>query len=371
VTTLAADPLSSPSPRSKARVPLWDNSRFLCVLLVVIGHATQRLTAESDHALMVYVFIYAFHIPAFAIISGYFSKASPPGSRQMKKVITDILLPYAIMQTIWTVVQYFAEGSTSINPTTPHWTLWFLLALALFRLVLPYLVLLKFPLLWAVAFSVGVGYLGNVDSTFSLARSIGLLPFFVLGWQLRQWKLIERWRVLDRGAWWIRVVAWAVLVGWAVTVVFSIGFWKSVSVHWFFYDDSYDGLGQDAWWAGFARIGFLLLAALLSAAFLVVVPRRVTWITGFGQATMYIYLLHSFILYPLRETGVLKGEHPSDWLLAAVILAAIAIAIVLASPFVRKVFRPLIEPKPKWLFIELDEKPAGPSKKDPTGSRRA
>jgi len=366
----------SPAPPHKRRVPLWDNARFLCVALVVIGHSVQRLTGQSDHALMVYVFIYAFHMPAFAIISGYFSKASPPGSRQMRKVITDILLPYAIMQTIWTVVQYLAEGSTSLNPTTPHWTLWFLLALAVFRLVLPYLVLLRFPLLWSIVFSVGVGYLSNVDSTFSLSRAIGILPFFVLGWQVRQWKLAEKWRMLDRQALWVRLVAAGVLITWALTVVFFIGFWKAISVHWFFYDDSYDGLGQDAWWAGFVRLAFLALAAVLSAAFFVLVPRSQTWITGFGQATMYIYLLHSFVLYPLRETGVLKGEDPSDWLLVAVILAAIAISIALASPIIRTVFRPLIEPKPRWLFIEIDDKPGRASRTDklsrtdPTGARR-
>ena len=366
----------SPAPPHKRRVPLWDNARFLCVALVVIGHSVQRLTGQSDHALMVYVFIYAFHMPAFAIISGYFSKASPPGSRQMRKVITDILLPYAIMQTIWTVVQYLAEGSTSLNPTTPHWTLWFLLALAVFRLVLPYLVLLRFPLLWSIVFSVGVGYLSNVDSTFSLSRAIGILPFFVLGWQVRQWKLAEKWRMLDRQALWVRLVAAGVLITWALTVVFFIGFWKATSVHWFFYDDSYDGLGQDAWWAGFVRLAFLALAAVLSAAFFVLVPRSQTWITGFGQATMYIYLLHSFVLYPLRETGVLKGEDPSDWLLVAVILAAIAISIALASPIIRTVFRPLIEPKPRWLFIEIDDKPGRASRTDklsrtdPTGARR-
>jgi len=366
----------TPAPTHKRRVPLWDNARFLCVALVVIGHSVQRLTGQSDHALMVYVFIYAFHMPAFAIISGYFSKASPPGSRQMRKVITDILLPYAIMQTIWSVVQYLAEGSTSVNPTTPHWTLWFLLALAVFRVVLPYLVLLRFPLLWSIAFSVGVGYLDNVDSTFSLSRAIGILPFFVLGWQVRQWKLAEKWRMLDRQALWVRLVAAGVLITWALTVVLFIGFWKAISVHWFFYDDSYDGLGQDAWWAGFVRLAFLALAAVLSAAFFVLVPRSQTWITGFGQATMYIYLLHSFVLYPLRETGVLKGEDPSDWLLVAVILAAIAISIALASPIIRTIFRPVIEPKPRWLFIELDDKPGrasradGSSRRDPTGARR-
>ncbi|HEY0261101.1 MAG TPA: acyltransferase family protein [Lacisediminihabitans sp.] len=370
MTTVPGAANAGTAGERRRRVPLWDNARFLCVMLVVIGHGVQRLTAESDHALMVYLFIYGFHMPAFAMISGYFSKASPPTTRQMKKVLTDILLPYAIMQIIWTVVQYFAEGSTSLNPTTPHWTLWFLLALGVFRLVLPYLVLVRWPLAWAVLFSVGVGYLDNVDSTFSLSRAIGILPFFVLGWQLRQWKIIEKWHVVERQTWVIRSAAVTVFVAWAAAIVLFIGFWKSIDVHWLFYDDSYDGLGQSAWWAGLVRLAFLGLAALLSAAFFALVPRSTTWITGFGQATMYIYLLHSFILYPLRETGVLKGQQPSDWLLVAIVLAAMAISIALASPLVRRVFRPLIEPRPRWLFRETDDGPAGPSKRDPTGSRR-
>jgi fucose 4-O-acetylase-like acetyltransferase len=364
------------APRRR-RVPVWDNARFVCVTLVVVGHGIQRLTGDSDAALGVYLFIYAFHMPAFAIISGYFSKASPPSSRQMKKVLTDIVLPYAIMETIWSGVQFLVEGSTSLNPTTPHWTLWFLLALALFRLILPYLVLLRWPLLWCIAFSVGVGYLGNVDNTFSLARSIGILPFFFLGWQVRQWKLVDRWRLMDARAWWLRLVAIAVFAAWAAVIFSLIGLWRSIDLkYWFFYDDSYNGIGQDAWWAGLIRLGFILLAALLSAALFVLIPRRKTWFTGLGQATMYIYLLHSFVLYPIRQSGILGDEHSSLGWLLGMIVVCIAVSFALASPLVRKLFRPLIEPKPQWLFLRLDGPesadpiPHGASRIDPTGSRR-
>ena len=159
------------------------------------GTRIQRLTADSDNALILYLFIYAFHMPAFAIISGYFSKASPPGSRQMKKVITDILLPYFIMETIWTLVQFIVEGKQEFNPTQPSWTLWFLLALGIFRLVLPYLALLRWPLLWAVRVLDRRRDTSPTSTrTFSLSRTIGILPFFVLGWQVRQWRLVDRWR---------------------------------------------------------------------------------------------------------------------------------------------------------------------------------
>ena len=89
--------------------------------------------------------------------------------------------------------------------------------------------------------------------------------------------------------------------------------------------------------------------------------------TGFGQSTMYVYLLHSFVLYPIRETGILRDENSSAMWLAGMILACVAISIALSSPLVRRVFRPLIEPKPKWLFTEIDDRP---SRRDPTGSKR-
>lgn len=354
---------------ARRRVPFWDNARFAAVTLVVIGHGIQRLTYDSDNALVAYLFIYAFHMPAFAMISGYFSKASPPGSRQMKKVLTDILLPYFIMETIWTLVQFLVEGKREFNPTQPSWTLWFLLALGIFRLILPYLTLVRWPLAWALLFSVGVGYLGNIDSTFSLARAIGILPFFVLGWKVRQWGIVDRWRAAERVTWWIRGLAVLVLGAWLAIVIAFITPFREIDLRfWFFYDDSYQGLGEDQWWAGFVRLGLIALAIVLSVAFFVLVPRSETWMTGFGQATMYVYLLHSFVLYPIRETGILSDEHSSAMWLLSMILACIAISIALSSPLVRRIFRPLIEPRPKWLFIELpDEKP---SRRDPTGSKR-
>ncbi|MBC7724822.1 MAG: acyltransferase family protein [Burkholderiaceae bacterium] len=338
---------------SRVRVPVWDNARFLCVTLVVIGHGIQRLTAESNNALIVYLVIYAFHMPAFAIISGYFTRSGPPNAAQLKKVVTDILLPYFIMETIWTLVKFLVEGRGDLNPTTPSWTLWFLLALGIFRLIIPYLALVRFPLLWSVLFSVGVGYLDNVDSTFSLSRAIGILPFFVLGWKIKDWGIIERWRLAELTAWWVRGAAVAVFAAWIAVVTVGIERWRAVDLRfWFFYDDSYSGLGEDMWWAGFVRLGLIGFAVVLSAAFFVLIPRSSTWFTDLGQATMYVYLLHSFVLYPIRETGVISGANTSLMWLTSMVLAGVAISIALSSPLVRRVFRPLIEPKPRWLFVE-------------------
>lgn len=375
---MTTSPSTARPPRSapRERVPFWDNARFVCIALVVAGHAIQRLTYESDNALIVYLFIYAFHMPAFAIISGYFSKSGPPNAKQMQRVITDILLPYVIMETIWTLLQFVVEGTLTLNPTTPSWTLWFLLALGIFRLVLPYLALVRWPLLWSIVFSVGVGYLTNVDSTFSLSRAIGILPFFVLGWKLKEWGLVDRWRLVERQKVPVRLAALGVLAIWAAVLVVFIDRWREMDLRfWFFYDDSYEGLGEDQWWAGAVRLLLIALAMLLTAAVFVLVPRHETWMTAFGQSTMYVYLLHSFVLYPIRESGVIGGENSSLAWLVALLFASVAITVLLASPWVRRLTRPIIEPKPAWIFrphVDTRTGPLtiGPSRTDPTGARR-
>lgn len=353
-------------------MPFWDNARFACIVLVVMGHAIQRQTSDSDNALTLYLFVYAFHMPAFAVISGYFSKATPPGAREMRRVLTDIVLPYAIMQGIWSLVQFLVEGKNAFDPTVPKWTLWFLLALAIFRLVLPYLALLRWPLLWAVVASVMVGFFPHVDSTFSLSRAIGILPFFVLGWAIREWDFMGAWQVASRGTVWaLRTAALTVFGIWLLVVVQNIGPFREFDLRfWFFYDDSYRALGEPHWWAGLLRLGLILLAVVLTAAFLTLIPRRRTFFTEFGQATMYVYLLHSFVLYPIRESGILKDDHSSAVWLLTMIFASTAISVALASPWVRKAFRPIIEPRPRWLFDRDEAGPPRESKVDPTGARR-
>ncbi|MCM3779131.1 acyltransferase family protein [Microbacterium hydrocarbonoxydans] len=365
------NPVTATAPKPRRRVPFWDNARYACIVLVVLGHAVQRLTYDSDIALAAYLALYAFHMPAFAIISGYFSKSGSPTRVQMARVITDILVPYVIFEFLWTLTKWVVEGQAEPNFTKPSWTLWFLLALGIFRLVLPYLALLRWPLAWTVAISLGVGYLPNVDSTFSLSRTLGLLPFFTLGWWLRERDVVARLRLLDARPWWLRVGAVGVLAAAGFTAWHWVELWERIDLrHWLFYEDAYADLGGEQWWAGGVRLALMLLALVLSAAFFVLVPRGTYWWTPFGQYTMYVYLLHSFALYPFRETGVLRDLDPTWLWLPLVTLLSVALALALATKPVRWLFRPLVEPRPNWLFADPHLAGKQGHRSDPTGSRR-
>lgn len=362
---------TGPIARSRRRVPFWDNSRFACVVLVVLGHAVQRLGYDSDIALALYLWIYAFHMPAFAIIAGYFSRSQPQGRRQMARVITDILLPYVIFELLWTVTTWLVEGRADPNLTTPSWTMWFLLALGIFRLVLPYLALLRWPLVWTVVVSIGAGYLSNVDTTFSLSRTLGLLPFFTLGWWLSEHDIVRRLRMIEYRPWWLRAIAVAVLGGWMFASWRWLDLWQAIDLgRWFFYVDAYADLGGEQWWAGGVRLAIMVLGLVLSASFFILMPRRGMWWTRLGQYTMYVYLLHSFVLYPFRQSGVLRGLDPTWIWLPLVIVLSVLIALGLSTRPVRWVFRPFVEPRPRWMFADPDLVAAG-HRSDPTGSRRS
>lgn len=366
------NPATASIPKPRKRVPFWDNARYACIVLVVLGHAIQRLIYDSDIALASYLALYAFHMPAFAIISGYFSKSGSPTRVQMARVITDILLPYVIFEFLWTLTKWLVEGQADPNFTKPSWTLWFLLALGIFRLVLPYLALLRWPLLWTVVISIGVGYLPNVDSTFSLSRTLGLLPFFTLGWWLRDRDIVSRFRLLEVRPWWIRLIALAVLGAAGFAAWNWIDVWKEIDLrHWLFYEDAYADLGGEQWWAGGVRILLMILAVVLSAAFFALVPRGTFWWTIFGQYTMYVFLLHSFVLYPFRESGLLRDLDPTWLWLPLVTLLSVLLALALATRPVRRVFRPLVEPRPRWLFVDPELAGREGHRSDPTGSRRA
>ncbi|MFV0429655.1 MAG: acyltransferase family protein [Arachnia sp.] len=369
--TATSSPQASTATGAKDRTPFWDNGRWLLMVLVILGHSLDSVNGQSNAVLGAYVWIYSFHMPAFAVLSGYFSRATPPSPARMTQLVTDLLIPYFVFDTIWFFVKWAVRGDQVFDPTAPGWTLWYLLALALFRLALPYLALLRWPLAWAVAASVIVGYLPAVDTTFSMSRAVALLPFFALGWWVKDRALVDRWKLLGPRPWWVPVVAVAVLATTAWAAWHFADLWREVRLtEWLYYRSAYEAMGVEQWWAGGVRLLLIGIAVVVMSAFLALVPRRAYRWTHFGQASMYIYLLHTFVLFGFREAGMLDHLEPAWIWLPSLLLAAVLIAMGLATRPIRALFWPLVEPRPAFLFAEpsLVRRRPRPS---PTSRRRS
>lgn len=351
--TSTSSSAAATTPRSGHRTPFWDNGRWLLMVLVVMGHSLESVNPQSDVVLGLYLWIYAFHMPAFAVLSGYFSRATPATPGRMTQLITDLLIPYFIFDTLWFFVLWAVRGEATFDPTAAEWTLWYLLALALFRVALPYLATLRWPLVWAVVTSVVVGYLPAVDTTFSLSRAFALLPFFTLGWWVKESALVGRWNLLGPRPRWLPVIAVAVLAVAAWAAWYFADVWRDVHlVEWLYYRSAYKSMGAEEWWAGGIRLLLIGIAILLMTAFLALVPRKSYWWTHFGTASMYIYLLHTFVLSGFRETGILRDHEPAWAWIPIAAVASVLIAMGLSTRPIRALFRPLVEPRPARLFAE-------------------
>jgi fucose 4-O-acetylase-like acetyltransferase len=155
---------------------------------------------------------------------------------------------------------------------------------------------------------------------------------------------VVRWRILATG--FMGLIA--------LGIALSVPFLREVQIRSFItYDAGYASFGYDQWWSGAIRLAVMIVAAGMITAFLILIPREQTWFTQFGQATMYVYLLHTFILYPLRENGVLHGERPFWYIMLAVVLS-FGLTVVLSTKPVVRLFRPLVQPDIAWLYTRIN-----------------
>ena len=132
---------------------------------------------------------------------------------------------------------------------------------------------------------------------------------------------------------------------------FAIETWRDLKLRRFLlYDEAYVAIGYDDSWSGAIRLVLLLAAMLLAVAFLVLMPRGTT-------------LVHAPSARPrctstccTRSCSSRSGRRRSCtarqpcWVLPAMILFCIGISVVLSLKPVRRVFRPLVEPRARWLF---------------------
>ena len=95
-STLADHEVDRSGSRAAGRVAprdaYWDHVRLLAIALAVVGHSIEKLD-ESGAMYALDLFIYAFHMPLFALVSGVFAKAEPLTRRDGGRVVTRLLVP--------------------------------------------------------------------------------------------------------------------------------------------------------------------------------------------------------------------------------------------------------------------------------------
>ncbi|MFS3127132.1 acyltransferase family protein [Nocardioides sp. Bht2] len=326
------------------RDPWLDNIKFVLVTVVVVGHTLPLVPTGTDFGAQLYDFIYVWHIPAFVLVTGYLSRSFTWSRRHLTSLATGLLLPYLVFDSVMRVVithtaDYSPPGPMLINP---GWPMWYLVATLLWRLVTPIL-----QLHWvAVPLSVLASlWFGTIDAPwtdwFDLSRTVGFLPFFVVGLWLRPVDL-DRLRA-PRTAW-FGVAALAV-VWWLAG-----GFDDWMATRWLWYAIPYPDLTaagmpvtdlEGAW----IRLRLIALGLVASFAVICLVPRGRHWFSALGTASLVVYLFHGFVIRAVGMTDLATWAHgQGNWLTGMAVLCAVGVAIVLAAPPVASRLAWLIDP---------------------------
>jgi fucose 4-O-acetylase-like acetyltransferase len=344
VAAEGSPPARGPGP-ARGRDPFFDNAKYLTLVLVACGHAWEPLTHGSRAATAAYLTVYAFHMPAFALISGYFSRSFDMAPQRLKRLVTGVVVPYLVFETAYTLFYRWAQDDPGypLSLLDPWYVMWFLAALFVWRLTTPVWLMLRHPLPVALGLAVLAACSPDLGGDLSLQRVLGFLPYFVLGLTLRPAHFA---RLRTRGA---RLLALPVAAG-ALAAAYGVAPWFDAG--WLYHRGAVTGQGAPRWAGLLTTPAFFLLALLLTACFLAWVPRRPLWCTTLGAGTMYGYLLHGFLIKSSRFWH--WYDHP--WVhtpaggLAVTALAVGGITALCSAP-VRAVLRHVVEPRMDWAFV--------------------
>ena len=336
-----------------ARDPWFDNVKVVAVVLVVCGHFLEPLQGKSDLLVAGHLWLYAFHVPAFVLVSGYFSRGFQPTTAKVRGLVERLVLPYVAFEVLYALFRRVVEDEPiRLTLAEPWWLTWFLLCLVIWRFTAPVWGVLRYPVLTSVVISCAAGLTPLPDELES-GRLLQMLPFFVLGTRVQQRHLDLLRRPVAR-------ICGALFL--AASLAVAVVITPEVPSRWTLMTTDYEGLGVGPVEGVLLHLLQLAVEVLLVASFLAVVPRSSVGVSGLAIGTMYAYLLHGFLVRGAMAGGFFDLPFVATGVgVALLTVATAAVALLLMSGPVRAAFRPLVEPQVGWFFRRPGvESPAQP-----------
>lgn len=341
----AAAAAAQAPPAAKKRDPYFDNVKYLAIVLVAVAHAWEPVMDGSRATRALYMVVYMFHMPAFILISGYFSRSFDMTPAKVKRLITSVAVPYVIFETAYVLLKRYADDSPdeSITLLDPFFLTWFLVALFIWRVTTPIWRTLRHPLPVALAVAVLASVSPDIGDDLDLQRVLQFLPFFVLGLLMKP----EHFQLVRRRE--VRLLSVPLVAG---ALLFAYWIAPHMQLGWLYRANSAQEMDAP-WWSGAVMTLAMFGCALaLTIAFLAWVPRRNMWFTVLGAGTICGYLLHGFLIKGAGYAGLFDRytwlSNPVGLIVVSVV-AAVAVTLMCTPP-VARALKFATEPDMKWAF---------------------
>lgn len=325
----------------RQREYMFDNLKAFLIVMVVFGHLMERFAGQQNFFwTTVYTFVYSFHMPLFVFVSGYFSKNA---DKCRKNAFDGLLLVFILANFCWKLFMGLVNQDLNvmtevINIFQPGWTLWYILSLFWWRLLLKDLKRVRFIFIIVLVLGISAILITNGTGYMAVRRTISFLPFFLAGFYMTPQR-VARLRGF-RGA---RVIGAA-----AVVIVLVLCYLNSrldlIPYDTFYHDKSYLSFdGIDRYKMLIYNAVTYFTAFFMIAAFLMATPDKRRWYTKIGYNTLPAYLGHSYFVYVfMMATKDMKLFHNQYLYTAVSAVLAVLIVLFLSWTPVRAFFMDVI-----------------------------
>lgn len=282
----------------KSRDYLFDNYKAVLIFLVVIGHFTEPCYGNNTFLNAVKWLIFSFHMPAFIFISGYFSRRQA----SVGKLVQKLLVPYLAFEGIYYLVYTFIiHKETGLYLLYPKFSLWYLLALFVWRLITPYIKKIPHYMILSIAAGLAADFLTLPSNFLSLPRILFFYPYFLAGTLLDR-SVITRYRRRP-----YQIAGGLCVLCFSLYLLLDTGH-KELSAKIFYGRYNYDFLGLAPAEGVLIRLLCYGIGFALTFIFALLISEHKTIYSKLGTSTMAIYLFHGLIYNCLKErTNLLEN----------------------------------------------------------------
>lgn len=321
-----------------------DNIRGILLFLVVFGHALELLKIYSPATSYVYNFIYMFHMPVFIFITGFLAKNIEKGR---ESAFRQLFIPFLLFNSIWNLIQVISMRMVEIpldSPATfsflnPGWALWFILALFLWKTLLPDL--LKIKNIFAVVLIIGIfsRLFSEFNIFLSLSRFLVFSPYFIGGY------LFNR-AGLDK----LRKIKWYIptLIIIAVLIFnYFFTFHTQYPTEFLWADRSFSFFSQSTLVSIFLGSILYIVGFSFVIVFIKFTPMNKSRLSQIGKHSFPSYILHTYFIGTI-SFALLNLNHVTQFI--ALFIVSLILTLLLSTDIVTKYFNLLLSKVDYILF---------------------
>ncbi len=334
--------MSSKQRKTNKRIERSDEAKGILIILVVIGHIIESNQTDSVALQAIYLFVYAFHIPAFGFASGYVSRATN-SSHALLRTLSSLIQPLIICQIIFWLIE-LNFNDTPVNwfrmLSVPYWTLWYLLSLVIWRVLLIPYSRWSHPLIISILVALAAGLVDNWGYAFSISRTLVFFPFFLAGHIYGKYNSSDLLSPIRSQP----IAVGVFIVAGFFAYVLAVNQFDPTL---FYHAQSYSRMGFD-WQTGVVfRMAALTAAAILVCSFFAVMPLRHKLFDNIGRNSLYPYLSHGLIIKIFVGLGLFNQVQQflaPETILLGSILASLFFVYVSTRPIVLSFQRAVFVP---------------------------